>query len=66
MADAISEWICRDCMLISGINCFTSVLSGFAVFSVLGFMAKQQGVSIDHVAESGMCTTPTRVYHVLF
>ncbi|ELU18183.1 hypothetical protein CAPTEDRAFT_143424, partial [Capitella teleta] len=43
----------RDCMLISGINCFTSVLSGFAVFSVLGFMAKQQGVSIEHVAESG-------------
>ncbi|XP_055086353.1 ATP-binding cassette sub-family G member 4-like [Periophthalmus magnuspinnatus] len=37
------------CLLNSG----TSVLAGFAVFSVLGFMAKEQGVSISEVAESG-------------
>jgi solute carrier family 6 GABA transporter-like protein 6/8/11/12/13 len=32
------------------------VYAGFVVFSVLGFMAKEQGVDISEVAESGnMC-----------
>lgn len=30
-------------------------MAGFAVFSVLGFMAHEQGVPIAEVAESGMC-----------
>ncbi|XP_066540582.1 sodium- and chloride-dependent GABA transporter 2-like [Hoplias malabaricus] len=36
-------------------NCYscTSVVAGFAVFSVLGFMALQQGVAVEKVAESG-------------
>jgi len=34
-------------------NSFTSLLSGFVIFSVLGFMAFKQGVSVDKVAESG-------------
>ncbi|XP_068507552.1 sodium- and chloride-dependent GABA transporter 2-like isoform X3 [Syngnathus scovelli] len=37
------------CLLNSG----TSVVAGFAVFSVLGFMAHEQGVPIAEVAESG-------------
>jgi len=28
-------------------------VSGFAIFSVLGFMAQEQGVNIADVAESG-------------
>ncbi|XP_055081924.1 sodium- and chloride-dependent GABA transporter 2-like [Periophthalmus magnuspinnatus] len=43
----------RDCMWLCLLNSGTSVLAGFAVFSVLGFMAKEQGVSISEVAESG-------------
>jgi hypothetical protein len=35
-------------------NSFTSLMSGFVIFSVLGFMALKQGVSIDEVAESGL------------
>ncbi|KAL5009459.1 hypothetical protein ScPMuIL_011764 [Solemya velum] len=43
----------RDCCIIAGINSCTSIYGGIAIFSVLGFMAKQQGVPIDEVAESG-------------
>jgi solute carrier family 6 GABA transporter-like protein 6/8/11/12/13 len=48
-----NESLCRDCIMISCINTSTSVFAGFVVFSVLGFMAKEQGVHISEVAESG-------------
>ncbi|KAI2666902.1 Sodium- and chloride-dependent GABA transporter 2 [Labeo rohita] len=43
----------RDCFWLCLLNSGTSLVAGFAVFSVLGFMAHQQGVPIDEVAESG-------------
>ncbi|KAG1670247.1 Sodium- and chloride-dependent GABA transporter 2 [Nymphon striatum] len=43
----------KDCIFLTISNSFTSVFAGFVVFSVLGFMAKQQGVDIQYVAESG-------------
>jgi len=43
----------RDCILLSILNSGTSFISGFAVFSVLGFMSKQQGRKIQEVASSG-------------
>ncbi|XP_073715135.1 sodium-dependent noradrenaline transporter [Misgurnus anguillicaudatus] len=43
----------RDALLTSTINCITSFFSGFAIFSVLGYMAYQHGVDIKDVATEG-------------
>nr|XP_042703621.1 sodium- and chloride-dependent betaine transporter-like [Chrysemys picta bellii] len=43
----------RDCFMLCFLNSATSFLAGFAIFSVLGFMAQEQGVPISEVAESG-------------
>ncbi|XP_061163853.1 sodium- and chloride-dependent taurine transporter-like isoform X2 [Saccostrea echinata] len=43
----------RDTWIFAGVNSFTSILAGLVIFSVLGFMAKEQGVSVKDVAESG-------------
>uniref|UniRef100_A0A3B3D6U9 Transporter n=1 Tax=Oryzias melastigma TaxID=30732 RepID=A0A3B3D6U9_ORYME len=43
----------KDSFLLCLLNSATSFLAGFAIFSVLGFMAEEQGVDIASVAESG-------------
>ncbi|XP_026230435.1 sodium- and chloride-dependent GABA transporter 3-like [Anabas testudineus] len=43
----------KDCFWFCLLNSATSFVAGFVVFSVLGFMAQKQGVSVDNVAESG-------------
>ncbi|XP_041356928.1 sodium- and chloride-dependent taurine transporter-like [Gigantopelta aegis] len=43
----------RDTLIFAVVNSATSLLSGFVIFSILGFMAKQQNVSVANVAESG-------------
>uniref|UniRef100_A0A3Q3WJN3 Transporter n=1 Tax=Mola mola TaxID=94237 RepID=A0A3Q3WJN3_MOLML len=43
----------KDSFLLCLLNSSTSFLAGFAIFSVLGFMADEQGVDISTVAESG-------------
>lgn len=35
------------------LNSLTSFVAGLAIFSVLGFMADEQGMDISMVAESG-------------
>jgi hypothetical protein len=46
----------RDCIMLCCLNSGTSFVAGFAIFSVLGFMAYEQGVPIAEVAESGKST----------
>lgn len=43
----------RDALLTSSINCLTSFLAGFVIFSVLGYMAQVQNVDIDKVGLEG-------------
>ncbi len=40
-------------MVTSLINCGTSFLSGFVIFSVLGYMSEKTGKDIDKVATEG-------------
>uniref|UniRef100_A0A3Q1K462 Transporter n=1 Tax=Anabas testudineus TaxID=64144 RepID=A0A3Q1K462_ANATE len=42
----------RDCVALCCLNSATSIFAGFAVFSVLGFMAQDLGISMDEVAAS--------------
>jgi len=43
----------RDAMFVSTINCATSVLAGFVVFSVLGSLAHQTGREVSEVVDQG-------------
>lgn len=43
----------RDCIITTGVNCFTSFFSGFVIFTYLGFMSHKQGVPISSVATEG-------------
>ncbi|XP_003454626.1 sodium- and chloride-dependent GABA transporter 2 isoform X1 [Oreochromis niloticus] len=43
----------RDSFYLCLLNSATSFMSGFAIFSVLGYMSQKQGVDIATVAESG-------------
>ncbi|XP_076000662.1 solute carrier family 6 member 4a [Genypterus blacodes] len=41
----------RDAMITSSINCLTSFLSGFVIFTVLGYMAEMRQQDVDTVAK---------------
>lgn len=43
----------KDAILTSSINCLTSFLAGFVIFSVLGYMAHVQNKSIEEVGLEG-------------
>lgn len=43
----------RDALLTSTINCVTSFISGFAIFSILGYIAHEHKVKIEDVATEG-------------
>jgi solute carrier family 6 amino acid transporter-like protein 5/7/9/14 len=43
----------RDSLIVPIVNICTSIYAGFVIFSVLGYMADQKGVTVDKVAASG-------------
>lgn len=45
-------------LIIAGINTGTSIYAGLAIFSVLGYMAKEQGVDISNVTDKGITPWP--------
>ncbi|KAI3374653.1 hypothetical protein L3Q82_021224, partial [Scortum barcoo] len=56
----------RDCFWLCLLNSGTSFVAGFVVFSVLGFMAQKQGVTVDAVVESGRnLFTPTLINQLI-
>ena len=45
--------ILRDTLIVCIGNCLTSFMAGFAIFSVLGFMATELGIEVGQVAKAG-------------
>lgn len=43
----------KDALIVTAANAFTSIYAGFAIFSMLGFLAHQMGVPVEDVAQDG-------------
>lgn len=43
----------KDALIVSAANAFTSIYAGFAIFSMLGFLANQLDMDVSEVAQDG-------------
>lgn len=43
----------RDTIIVAFVNCVSSILSGFTVFSILGFMAHITNQDVENVVDQG-------------
>ena len=44
---------CRDVLIVSLVNSFTSILAGFVIFSAVGYMAHIHNLPVDNIATDG-------------
>lgn len=51
----------RDALVTSAVNCLTSFLSGFVIFTVLGYMAEMRDVEVEDVARDKGLLPPAPV-----
>ncbi|KAI6076226.1 Sodium-dependent serotonin transporter-like protein [Aix galericulata] len=51
----------RDALVTSAVNCLTSFLSGFVIFTVLGYMAEMRDVEVEDVARDKGLPPPAPV-----
>lgn len=51
----VNDYCSRDAIFTSTVNCLTSFLAGFVIFSVLGYMAHMLKKDISTVATDGKC-----------
>ena len=49
----------RDALIVPIVNGATSIFAGFAIFSIIGFMAFETGKTIENVVTHGMYTITT-------
>jgi hypothetical protein len=52
----VNTFIHRDALITSFINGMTSFVSGFVIFSVLGYMACRSGIDIRNIPAEGCLT----------
>ena len=43
----------RDSLFVAIGNCLTSVIAGFVIFAIIGFIAHEMGVGVSEVATGG-------------
>lgn len=56
----------RDALVTSTVNCMTSFVSGFVIFTVLGYMAEMRNEEVSEVAkDTGRVTYSIAVLNFL-
>ena len=44
----------RDAIIVSVMDCLTSIFAGLVIFSIIGYMAAELGKDVSEVAAEGM------------
>ena len=45
----------RDTLVVTLVNCLTSIFAGFVIFSFIGFMAGEMNTEVENVVDKGQC-----------
>ena len=52
--------------MINLVSFFTSLYAGFAVFSIIGYMANEYGIGVDEVINSGEYTPGFEIKKIIY